>query len=138
MTNRLLGLFFAVFGLLLLLLVIPYHTETIDYGWMRPRTLPNAMALVMVISGLALALRPRGAIDFEPRRAGRAALYLALIAAGVWLISLFGFEVVAPLLALALMLLIGERRPLWLALGVAGVPLVIWLAVPVLLDRPLP
>lgn len=138
MANRLLGLFFAVFGLLLLLVIIPRQTEVIDYGWMRPQTLPNAMAVVIAVSGLVLALRPRGAVTFEWRRAGWAVLYLGLVAGGVQLIGRFGFEVVAPLLALAIMLLIGERRPLWLALGAAGIPFAIWLAVPVLLDRPLP
>lgn len=138
MANRLLGLFFAAFGLLLLLVVIPWQTETIDYGWMRPQTLPNAMAVVIAVSGLVLALRPRGAVAFDWRRAGWAALYLGLVAGGVQLISRFGFEVIAPLLALAIMLLIGERRPLWLVLGAMGIPLAIWLAVPVLLDRPLP
>lgn len=138
MANRLLGMFFALFGLLLLFVVIPQHTEAVDYGWMRPRTLPNAMAVVIAVSGLALALRPRGAVAFEWRPAARAALFLMLVAAGVYLVSLFGFEAVAPLLALAVMLLIGERRPLWLAVGAAGIPLAIWLVVPVLLDRPLP
>ncbi len=138
MTNRLLGLFFAGFGLLLLFIVIPRHTEVIGYGWMRPQTLPNAMAIIIAAAGAALALRPGGRVDFEPRRAAWAALYLALLAAGLYLISLFGYELVAPVLALAIMMLIGERRPLWLAIGAAGIPFAIWLAVPVLLDRPLP
>lgn len=138
MTNRLLGLFFAVFGLLLLLVVIPYQTEIVDSGRMKPQTLPNAMAVVIALAGVFLALRPRGAVDYDRRNAGRAALYLGLVTAGVYLISLFGFEIVAPLLALTLMLFIGERRPLWLLFGVAGVPFVIWLTVPVLLNRPLP
>lgn len=138
MTNRLLGLFLALFGLLLLLVVIPWQTEVIDYGWMRPRTLPNAMAALVTLCGVMLALRPRGAVDFAWRPAGRAACYLALLSAGLWCIDRFGFELVAPPLALVMMVMIGERRPLWLALGVAGVPLVIWLAVPVLLNRPLP
>jgi putative tricarboxylic transport membrane protein len=138
MANRLLGLFFAAFGALMLLVVIPWQTEVIEYGWMRPRTLPNAMAAVIAAAGLILAMRPRGEIVFERRRAARAALYFAAVLAAVWLISLFGFELVAPVLALGLMLLLGERRPLWLAIGVIGVPLAIWLAVPVLLDRPLP
>lgn len=138
MTNRLLGLCFTGFGLLLLFIVIPRHTEVVGYGWMRPQTLPNAMAIVIAAAGAVLALRPRGAVDFEWRRAARAALYLALLAVGVYLISLYGFELVAPLLALAMMVLIGERRPLWLAIGAAGVPFVIWLVVPVLLGRSLP
>lgn len=138
MANRLSGLFFAILGLLLLFVIIPRHTEVVGYGWTRPQTLPNAMAIVICVSGLVLALRPRGAVAFEWRKAARASLYLGLVAAGVYLVSLFGFEVVAPLLALAMMLLIGERRPLWLAIGAAGIPFAIWLAVPILLDRPLP
>lgn len=138
MTNRFLGLFFAAFGLLMLFVIIPQQTEIIDYGWMRPQTLPNAMAVVIAVAGVVLALCPRGEVSFEWRPAGRAAVYLAVVAGGVWLIDRFGFELIAPLLALALMLLIGERRPGWLALGVAGIPLAIWLAVAVLLDRPLP
>jgi putative tricarboxylic transport membrane protein len=138
MANRCLGLFFAAFGLLLLFAVIPQQTEIMDYGWMRPQTLPNAMAIVIAVSGVILALRPRGALAFEPRQGARAAIYLGLVAGGVWLISLFGFEIVAPLLALLLMLLMGERRPRWLALGAAVIPFTIWLVVPVLLGRPLP
>lgn len=138
MTNRLLGLFFAAFGLLLMFVVIPLQTEVVDSGRMQPRSLPEAMALVIAVAGLILALRPRGAVDFQWRRAARAALYLALVSAGVYGISLFGYEAVAPPLALVMMLLIGERRPLWLVIGVAGIPFIIWLAVPVLLDRPLP
>lgn len=138
MVNRLLGLFFAIFGLLLLVAVIPWQTEVVDYGWMRPETLPEGMAIVIAVSGLILAIRPQGAVTFERRRALRAAVYLGLVAAGVWLVSLFGFEAVAPAMALTIMLLIGERRPLWLTLGVAGIPFLIWLSVAVLLGRPLP
>ncbi len=133
-----LGLFFACFGLLLLFVVIPRQTEVIAYGWMRPQSLPNATAIVIAAAGAFLALRPQGGVDFEWRQAGGAALYLGLVAAGVFLIALFGFVVVAPLIALAVMLLAGERRPAWLALGAAGIPFVIWLAATVLLDRPLP
>jgi len=138
MTNRLLGLFFAAFGLVLLFWVIPAQTEVIQSGWMRPRTLPNVTAALIAIAGVMLAVRPRGAVAFEWRSAGRAALYLSVVAAGLWLIDLFGFELVGPPMALAMMLLIGERRPFWLVVGAVGVPLALWLVVPVLLDRPLP
>lgn len=138
MANRLLGLFFAVFGLILLFVVIPGQTEVVEARWMRPQTLPDAMAAVIAVSGVVLAFRPRGDVAFEWRKAWRAGLYLGLIAVAVYVISLFGFEIVAPVLALTMMLMIGERRPLWLAVGAAGIPFVIWLAVPVMLGRPLP
>lgn len=138
MLDRLSGAFFAVFGVLLLIVVIPQHTEVVGYGWMRPQSLPAAMAIVIAVAGLLVALRPVGETAFEPRLALRAALYLGVLAAGVWLIALFGFEIVAAPFALAIMLTIGERRPLWLGVGAVAMPLAIWFAVAVLLDRPLP
>ncbi len=64
--------------------------------------------------------------------------YTALLAAGIYTMSLFGFEYVAPVLALALMLMIGERRPLWLVLGTVVMPLIIWFLVTFALGRALP
>ena len=64
-------------------------------------------------------------------------LYLAVIAAGLFVMSFFGFVIVAPLLALAIMLLFGERRPLWLALGSLAMPAVIWFLVVQVLGRAL-
>jgi len=52
--------------------------------------------------------------------------------------SRFGFVIVSPVLALAIMLLFGERRPIWLALGCVGMPAIIWLLVVQILERPLP
>lgn len=138
MLDRLSGAFFAVFGVLLLAVVIPQHTEEVGYGWMRPQSLPAAMALVIAVAGLLVALRPVGETAFEPRLALRAGLYLGVLVAGVWLISRFGFEIVAAPFALAVMLMIGERRVLWLGVGAVAMPLAIWFAVAVLLGRPLP
>ncbi|MCP5368297.1 MAG: hypothetical protein H6906_12370, partial [Hyphomicrobiales bacterium] len=68
----------------------------------------------------------------------RAALYLAVAALGVWAMGRIGFVWVAPALVLALMLLVGERRPHWMAVAAIVVPGVIWLVVEVLLGRTLP
>jgi putative tricarboxylic transport membrane protein len=48
------------------------------------------------------------------------------------------FLIAAPLLVMVLMLLIGERRPLWLATGIVLVPLGIWSCIELLLNQPLP
>ena len=60
------------------------------------------------------------------------------IGGGLFAMSRFGFAIVSPFLALAIMLIFGERRPIWLALGGLGMPAVIWLLVVQILERPLP
>ena len=65
-------------------------------------------------------------------------LYLTVMALGLFAMSHFGFVIVAPFLALAIMLLFGERRPFWLALGCVGMPAIIWLLVVQILERSLP
>jgi putative tricarboxylic transport membrane protein len=146
--NRIAGLFVLCFGLLMILVIIPRHTEIVDYGWTRPHTVPNVMAWVMMLAAAWLVFRPAGKVETgnpveEDRpadlaRAGRAAYYFVLTVAGFWLIARFGFAPVSPLLALAVMLMAGERRPFWLAVGGAAVPFTIWLIVAVLLERNLP
>ena len=41
--NRLSGLVFVGFGLLLFTVVIPWQVETVAYGWLKPRTLLNVV-----------------------------------------------------------------------------------------------
>ncbi len=137
-TDRWTGLFFIAFGVLLYAVIIPWQVETADYGWLRPRTLPRIVAAIIVICGVVLAVKP--AADARPGAFhwGRAALFAGLLGLGLWAMSWFGFVIVAPPLALALMWLAFERRPLWLALGAVGMPALIWLVVAVFLERPLP
>ncbi|WP_322867491.1 tripartite tricarboxylate transporter TctB family protein [Aquicoccus sp. G2-2] len=136
--KRIEGLLFVGFGLLLYFIVIPRQTDSFDYGWLKPDTVPNAMAAVLFLCGIWLALFPTGHEREDPRQTLQAAMYMGVIALGVFIVSLFGFLYVAPFLALVIMVLIGERRWFWLLLGVAGVPTLIWFAVEVLLHRPLP
>lgn len=136
--DRYSGLFFASLGLFLYFVVIPYDTEVVDYGWVRPQTVPNAMAWLLTITGILLAIRPDGEAPFDLRRSLRAGLFLAILGFGLYLTGRFGFVVVAPGLALSIMVLIGERRPFWLLLGTAGLPALIWFTVTILLQRPLP
>lgn len=137
LSDRLAGAFLLILGGLLLLIIIPWQVETVDYGWLRPRTMPSLLAGLLALCGLLLVLRPG---TQPPRSANwpRAALYAGLLIAGLALISRYGFLWVAPPLALALMWLAGERRWIWLAAGTMGTPAMIWLCVAILLERPLP
>jgi len=68
----------------------------------------------------------------------RAGLFFVISLAGLFLMYHLGFLIAAPLLIMFLMLLIGERRPLWLFAGIVLIPLAMWSSVELLLKRPLP
>lgn len=138
LTDRFTGLFFVALGIALYVAIIPWQAETADYGWLKPRTLPRILAVVLGLSGVALMLRPVG--DARPAAVpwGRAALFAGVLAVGLVAMTHLGFALTAPAMALALMWLAHERRPLWLGLGCIGMPVLIWFTVAVLLERPLP
>ena len=118
--------------------IIPWQVETADYGWLKPRTLPQALAIVLALCGAALFVFPTGDANPAASNWGRATLFAALLAFGLWLMGQIGFIYTAPLLAFCLMWLAHERRWFWLAIGSLGMPLFIWITVAQLLDRPLP
>lgn len=138
--ERLSGIVVILFGAVLYWAIVPWQVETADYGWLRPRTLPRILAVILMLAG---AWQVLGASTPPDARAGavpwaRGALFAAVLIASLALMAQVGFLVVAPVMALTIMLLTGERRPLWLGLGTLGAPAAIWLGVAVLLERPLP
>lgn len=136
--DRLTGIFFIIFAVLFYVVIIPDQTEQVEYGWVRPHTVPNVMSIIIGLCGLTLAIRPKDAIGIDPGSILRAGMFAGVMLAGVFLISRIGFEWASPVLALAIMLLLGERRPLWLGFGAVLLPALIWLTVAGLLDRQLP
>ena len=138
LTDRLSGAFFFVFGFALYFYVIPNFVDQIDFGAIHPDTVPNALSIVLAISGAGLILRPtgQGAPDFPLLL--RSGFYLVVLVSGIALMARFGFVIVGPVLALIIMLMVGERRPAWIGFGVIVIPFLIWLAVDVGLNRTLP
>ncbi|MGH1331063.1 MAG: tripartite tricarboxylate transporter TctB family protein [Paracoccaceae bacterium] len=141
--ERISGLSVLCFGLAMLFWIIPAHTETISYGWMRPQTLPAIACWGLVALGAAQTLiatsRATQSTPLPNRRDfGRAMLAAALIGAAAWAMGRFGFLPVAPLLSTALLLLLGARRWEWFAIAAACVPLTIWVIIVALLGRALP
>ncbi len=136
--NRISGLVVAVLGLILLFWIIPRHTETVDYAWLRPATLPIITAIIVIISSLVHLIFPSGKAEFDVPLALRAILFFTISLIGLFLMHLVGFLIAAPLLVMVLMLLIGERRPFWLIAGIVLIPLAMWSSIELLLNRPLP
>ncbi|UYV38043.1 tripartite tricarboxylate transporter TctB family protein [Rhodobacteraceae bacterium D3-12] len=136
--DRISGLFFMLLGLAMYFWVNPNFIETVESGNIAPATLPNIISIILAISGAYVAIKPTTHQTRNPVLMAKTALYVALLCIGIWAMSKLGFEYVAPGLALAIMWLIGERRPLWLGLGVIAMPLLIWFLVSEVLGRALP
>jgi putative tricarboxylic transport membrane protein len=136
--NRLSGLVSVFIGMILMFWIIPNQTETVDEGWLRPATLPMITAVIVMVAGLVQSIFPKGTVQFEWRPSTKALLYLVMGIGGLWLMHGIGFIMAAPVLMLALMLKVGERRWIWLFSGVVLLPALIWFCVDFLLKRPLP
>lgn len=136
--DRLTGAFFLLFGLAMVFLVIPNYVEDAQGGNLSPKTMPNVVAWVIAVCGGLLVIRPTTHTAPDMRFFARAAAYVAVLGAAIYAMSWFGFVYVAPVLALVIMLMIGERRPFWLGFGVVLMPAVIWFLVTQLLERGLP
>ena len=136
--NRLSGLVVAMAGILLLFWIIPNQTETVAFGWLKPNTLPNIIAIVIIILGLFHFILPSGKAKFDIKLALRISLFFMITMASLYFMSIVGFLIAAPIMVMIVMILIGERRPLWLVSGIVLGPAAIWAAVDWLLNRPLP
>jgi len=136
--DRLSGAFFLFFGIALYFYIIPTFVEPADDGNIAPNTMPNLVAIVMGLCGLLLTIKPTDHQIPDHKFMLRAALFAVCIGLSIYAMSWFGFIYVAPVFALVLMLMIGERRPFWLLFGVIGMPAVIWFLVTQVLDRTLP
>ncbi len=136
--NRMSGLVVAIFSVILLFWIIPQHTETVNSGWLRPSTLPTITASVVLISSIVHFLLPSGKVEFDTPLTLRAGLFFIISLAGLFLIHLVGFCIAAPILAMVIMLLVGERRLTWLIAGIVVIPLTMWGGIELLLNRPLP
>ncbi|SFR13306.1 tripartite tricarboxylate transporter TctB family protein [Poseidonocella sedimentorum] len=137
-TDRLSGAFFLVFGLALFFLVIPEYVEDPQGGNLSPRTMPYVTAWVLAVCGGLLMLRPTNHAAPDAGFFLKAAAYVVVLGGSIYAMSLVGFLYVSPVLALIVMLMIGERRPLWLGVGVVLMPAAIWFLVTQLLERGLP
>ena len=136
--DRASGAFFFLFGLAMYFLVIPEYVEVTDEGNLSPNTMPNYISLIIALCGAILILKPTPHQLHNRRFFILTGVYVGILAVGIYAMSLFGFAYVGPILALAIMLIIGERRPLWLGAGFIVMPFVIWFLVTIVLGRALP
>jgi putative tricarboxylic transport membrane protein len=110
----------------------------VDDAWLRPAALPIITIAVVIIASIVHLIFPSGKAEFDVPLALRAGRFFVISLIGICLMHFVGFLIAAPLLIMVLMLLIGERRPLWLIAGIVLIPLAMWSSIELLLNRPLP
>ncbi|WP_027834770.1 tripartite tricarboxylate transporter TctB family protein [Maritalea myrionectae] len=137
MTDRLTGIAVILFGAALFFLITPAATETVGYGWLRPNTVPNVMAVIMILAGTTLAISTPQEQQIDFPKMARAAGFLLVISIGLWAMAQWRYVFVAPMLALVLMVLVGERRWPWLLVGAVVLPVTISFLIEYVLERPL-
>ncbi len=138
--HRISTLLVLLFGLAQYFVIIPAQVETVSYGWVRPNTVPNALAILIVVVAAVQLINSDNPVEERPTL-----LHLARALAffvGVWicayLMPIIGFLKVALPMALILMLAVGERRWIWLVVGGVFLPTLIWYGTEIVLGRPLP
>ncbi|MBO9443849.1 tripartite tricarboxylate transporter TctB family protein [Phaeobacter italicus] len=137
--QRVSGVFFVIFAATMIWGVIPAQTENVyPDGSIPPEVLPSVYAAVIGLFGGALACQRGEAYALDLRHASKTAGVYFIALTGVLAMKYFGFLLAAPALALTLLWLVEERRPLWLAIGGLAGPLLIWTIFEVLLGRLLP
>ncbi len=125
-----------VLGMLIIFFfVMPGQVDLIEDARIVPRTVPSIAIWIIVIAGVAQFLSNKEVIDLNLLLCIRAAICAVFIIACVAAMERFGFEYVAPVLALGVMLGIGERRLHWLFVGTFIIPIGVWLLVERVLDR---
>ena len=138
LVNRLSASFVIFLGLSLIYFIFPVEIESLDYGWVRPQTLPNICALLLIIFGIVQFIFPKGKVVLEFEQILWSGVFVLAAFIAVFGFHYLGFIYTAPIFALSIMLLIGEKRILWLLLGVFLIPFLILLIVEQLLGRLLP
>jgi putative tricarboxylic transport membrane protein len=127
----------VLIGLFAIFWVVPTQIETVDYGRIVPSTVPTIALWSLVAVATIQFFKDKTSSSFDFVVCIRAAGIVALMVTSVFLMEKFGFEYIAPVLAIAIMLAIGERRWHWLLFGGVILPLGIWLLVERVLDRTL-
>jgi putative tricarboxylic transport membrane protein len=144
----------TVFGLLLLLVIIPTWVERHEEGGygLGARVMPNTMAIIVTALGVLLFASRlvegrirRNAVSVEesvpPMSRSNGTFFVMTSLLLIALTALFkwvGFLAAGPLTIAAFMLVMGERRPIPIVLTSVAAAGVIWLFFWRLLDVPLP
>jgi len=136
--DRIQGIVVLGFGIALLVWLVPSYVTRVPGDPLDPSMFPRAAG--WIISGLGLAqillAQPGGSVPDGREVFGVICFIVALLIAAL-LLPLLGFLPVACGLMIASLVLLRERRPLWAATTLIGVPFFVWFLFTIVLSRSL-
>lgn len=129
----------VVFGVFLLLDAIPANVRMIEGKMPYPAMFPQIAAWMFIGLGFVQMLFVKTKAEFPSAIqfvAFLGAIFFTLIA--VMFVEKLGYLPVMIALMVAIVLLVQERRPLWVVVMILGFPVGIWLLFEYVLQRHLP
>lgn len=136
--ERYLGIATMLFGFVVIAFIIPSQVEQVESIGMEPKTFPSILAWGLVFFGIIQLLFSRADdAKVDKKILLRVFVLCGILALFVYASTYVRFIYLAPVLAIVLMRMMGEKRLFWLGLGAVGTPLTIWLLIGVVLGRQL-
>lgn len=133
-----LGIFFVVFGLLLLLAIIPSQIAYVEGGYPQPRFFPNIISALITVLGASLAIGGYRKVKSNKKKqevysVEKKQLILVLITLGILIVYVASMYVIPYLPATivatgVLVALYGQKSKLKIILTAILVPLIIYVA----------
>ncbi len=137
--DRILGGAAIAFGGFLLLYAIPANVRMVEGAMPYPAMFPQIAAWLFIVLGAIQIFFVRSEIEWpSARQAIMFGLAAVLTLAALLTLDRFGYLPVAIALMAAIALLVRERRPVWAAAVIVGIPVGVWLLFEQVLQRPLP
>lgn len=137
--DRVLGGVVLAFGASLLLFLIPVFTTPQPGSPTDPSLFPRIAGWMFVLlGGLQIVFPGQQRLTVTLRELGRLVLVTALMVLATVLMPIVGYLPASIALMAVVMLMIYERRPLWIVLSVAFVPVTVWIVFEYGLKQPLP
>lgn len=137
-SDRILGICVTLFGVVLLLILIPEHVAE-GRGYTDPTRFPKMAAWLFIVLGILHTILSSPGINLPSgREALRVFAVLALALGGAILMHWIGYFAGSILVMAGLTLMVFERRLHWIVLTTIVVPFGLYAFFVLLLDRPLP
>lgn len=137
--DRIIGGIAVLFGGFLLIYAIPANVRMIDRPVPYPAMFPQMAAWMFIGLGVVQILVGKAEFEFPTAKQFLAFLGIVVLTlVAVLNIEKYGYLVVAIPLMAAITMVSRERRPLWMATMIIGLPIGVWLLFEQILQRQLP
>ncbi len=138
-TDRYLGIGVFAFGLILMLVLIPNNVTIRTGAALDPSLFPRISGwMFLVLGALLFAFPGDGKMAIPLANIVRMGTAVAAMALTALAMQYIGFFFAAIALMTVVVILVAEKRPLWVAVAIGFIPAFVWTLFEIVLERPLP